>query len=172
MPPAKRASARPGSDNREENLSAQEVAAKEGARLPGADGHPGREESPPAAASERPGAPCLLRRPYRLRGRDSFQEVIAQGTPIRGRVGVVFLLPGKEAEEIRVGISVPARLGPAVKRNRIRRRLREAVRHLLPRLRPGIRLVIVARAGAASEEFPRLCRELESMLRRGSALGD
>lgn len=97
---------------------------------------------------------------------------MTRGTPVRSRVGVVFLLPVRAEEGIRVGISVPARLGPAVRRNRIRRRLREAMRRLLPRLRPGIRLVIVARAGAESEEFSRLCQELETMLRKGSVLGD
>ncbi len=113
----------------------------------------------------------MLKKPYRLKGRGSFQEVITRGNPVRGRLGVVFLLQGKE-ETPRVGISVPSRLGSAVRRNRIRRRLREAVRRLLPRLRAGTRLVIIAREAAEKEDFSRLCRELESMLKKGSVLGD
>jgi ribonuclease P protein component len=47
----------------------------------------------------------------------------------------------------RVGIAVSSKVGDAVVRNRVKRRLREAIRHELRRL-PEVDLVLVARASA------------------------
>jgi len=67
----------------------------------------------------------------------------------------------------RVGITVSTKLGGAVRRNRIRRRLREVYRLSLSRVAPGNDLVLVARGRAFDAPFPRLmaayercCREL------------
>ena len=68
----------------------------------------------------------------------------------------------------RLGLTVGTKLGKAVKRNRIRRRLREAYRLHEDRFRTGVDLVVVARARAAFVPF----RELErSLLRTADRLG-
>ncbi len=58
----------------------------------------------------------------------------------------------------RIGITVSAKLGKAVKRNRIRRRLREIYRLNETRFVPGTELVIVARGRAVTASY----RQLES----------
>ena len=55
--------------------------------------------------------------------------------------------PGKL---IRLGFSVSGRLGNAVVRNRIRRRLQALARGNLQRLRGGVDVVIIARKGAGT----------------------
>jgi ribonuclease P protein component len=55
--------------------------------------------------------------------------------------------PGIPGGVARVGLTVSSKVGGAVTRNRIRRRLREAVRLELARL-PAVDLVLVARASA------------------------
>jgi len=57
----------------------------------------------------------------------------------------------------RVGFTVSARLGHAVVRNRVRRRLREIYRLHEAELRPGTELVIVARGRSITAAY----RELE-----------
>ena len=56
----------------------------------------------------------------------------------------------------RLGITVSTKLGKAVVRNRIKRRLREVYRLSLPQLKPGYDVVLVGRARALDLPFPRL----------------
>ena len=55
--------------------------------------------------------------------------------------------PGISGGAARVGIAVSSKVGDAVVRNRVKRRLREAIRHELRQL-PEVDLVLVARASA------------------------
>ena len=78
-----------------------------------------------------------------------------------------------ELKEIRLSLNIgehdfATKVGHAVVRNRIRRRLREIYRLHEPGFRQGVSLVIVARARAASADYHRLetellkaCRQLE-----------
>jgi len=56
----------------------------------------------------------------------------------------------------RVGITVSKKLGHAVVRNRVRRRLREVYRLHEDRFQPGWDIVVVARSRAVTAEFTRL----------------
>jgi ribonuclease P protein component len=69
--------------------------------------------------------------------------------------------PGMGAVGARVGIAVSSKVGQAVVRNRIKRRLREAIRHELSSL-PAIDVVLVARPSAIRATVA----ELRSWLRR------
>jgi ribonuclease P protein component len=66
----------------------------------------------------------------------------------------------------RFGISTGRRLGGAVRRNRVRRRVREILRHLPNDTGHGWDVLIVARAAAADASFADLRRTLESLLVR------
>lgn len=73
-------------------------------------------------------------------------------------------------ERSRVGYSTGRRLGTAVVRNRIRRRLRAIVRGLSPRIEPGWDVLIVARPGAVEASYEQLAVALERLLRRAGVL--
>lgn len=71
------------------------------------------------------------------------------------------------ASEPRFGFTVTKKLGGAVVRNRIRRRLKAAVSLVAPGVaRPGCDYVIVARSSALDRAFADLKKDLERALQR------
>jgi ribonuclease P protein component len=67
----------------------------------------------------------------------------------------------------RVGFTVSKKIGNAVERNRVRRRLRETVRQVSEtRLRPGYDYVLIGRRGALDAPFRRMIADLEQALGR------
>ena len=72
---------------------------------------------------------------------------------------------------IRVGFTVSRKVGNAVVRNRVRRRLREAARLVIPgQARPDLDYVLVGRQAAIARDFAALAQELVEALKRLKAL--
>jgi ribonuclease P protein component len=71
-----------------------------------------------------------------------------------------------EAERPRFGFTVSKKVGKAVVRNRVRRRLKAAVRELLSSARAGFDYVIVARPVAAERAYADLKADLAEALAR------
>jgi ribonuclease P protein component len=68
---------------------------------------------------------------------------------------------------VRVGFTVSKKVGTAVERNRVRRRLKELVRRsAAPRLYGGHDYVLIGRRAALSLPFAQLIDEMEGALRR------
>lgn len=74
---------------------------------------------------------------------------------------------GDDDPVVRFGYTVTKKLGGAVVRNRIKRRLRAAVAEAAPgRVEPGCDYVVVARHAAATLPFARLLDQFETALVR------
>jgi ribonuclease P protein component len=98
----------------------------------------------------------------RLRRGADFRRVYSTGRRVEGRLLVVHVAPG-EAESSRLGFSVSTKVGNAVLRNRVRRRLREAARPLVAGVTDHLDVVVVARPGAAAASFAELASELREL---------
>lgn len=72
--------------------------------------------------------------------------------------------------ENRVGVTVSKKLGKAVVRNRVRRRLREVYRLHESRFLPGWDIVVVARRRAITATFPELTKAYLSLAQKAGIL--
>ncbi|MBX3578331.1 MAG: ribonuclease P protein component [Rhizobiaceae bacterium] len=100
-----------------------------------------------------------------LRKRAEFLAV-RRGEKRRGRLFLIEVLARGDAGEPRLGLTVTKKTGGAVERNRIRRRLREAVRtHAAGDMQPGNDYVIVARAEVLTAPFGQVKAELSRRFR-------
>jgi len=73
---------------------------------------------------------------------------------------------GTAAEPPRVAFSVGRTVGDAVTRNRVRRRLRVAVREHAPSLRGGAGYLVRAQPGAAESSYIELSNTLSAILQQ------
>lgn len=105
-----------------------------------------------------------------LKRRWQFEKVRREGKRLSGRFFHVNLLEIEEPAGVRVGIVVTRRFGNAVRRNRVRRRIRELVGKILPHLKPDHWLVVVARREADGAAFSDLETEWERLLHRTSVI--
>ncbi len=117
-----------------------------------------------------------FRRTQRLRSSMDFQRVRRRGRSMSGALLALgyspkpTISPGSPGNESRVGLSISKRVGTAVVRNLVKRRLRESIRRQWSRLAPGWDIVITARTGAAGATYDELNAELFRLLERARLL--
>ena len=94
---------------------------------------------------------------YTLKKNSDFRRLYAKGKSAATPYLVVYCRKNR-LDRNRVGYTVSTKLGHAVVRNRVRRRLREIVRLNAALVKPGYDLVLVARSRAVTAEYKQLER--------------
>ncbi|MBN8531157.1 MAG: ribonuclease P protein component [Alphaproteobacteria bacterium] len=117
--------------------------------------------------------------PRTLKKRSQFLEAAAKGKKAFARSLLLQALPVEgsktltdaDASSLLVGFTTSKKLGNAVMRNRIRRRLRAAVAHILPRhAAPGYAYVVIGRQGSQDVPFTHITDDLLWALKKTSCL--
>ena len=108
----------------------------------------------------------------RLRAASEFSRVREQGVSRAGKYVIVNAFQLPEGGPWRSGIITSRKVGRAVDRNLVRRRLRQIIRATVPSLRPGLWIVTVARQAAVRAEFSDLQQDWLRTLRRTGILQD
>lgn len=150
----------------QENLSAQEALPEEGARVSRPDVDPRRRPRAQAqtaqgslASDARAGA---VNKSFRLRKTAEFERVRAERRTAGDRLLRV-QVRGNHLGHPRVGISASKRVGCAVQRNLVRRRLLMAVAAEMPRLE-AVDFVVIPSPQGARSPFPALVASLRNSL--------
>jgi ribonuclease P protein component len=100
-------------------------------------------------------------RQRRLRSASDIARLRRQGQPFHHRLAVLLIQPNEQADS-QIGFSVGKRIGPAVTRNRVKRRLREATRLQMAHVQPGWNCLFIARPATANASYA----ELETAVRQ------
>ncbi|HEY4009547.1 MAG TPA: ribonuclease P protein component [Acidobacteriaceae bacterium] len=109
---------------------------------------------------------------FRLRKHADYQRVYKAGRKQFGRQMAYFFAlrdaaaaAHSDTEGPRIGLTVPKALGKAVARNRIKRRLREAVRAALPLLSAPVDVILHPKRTVLDADFTLIQREVETIFR-------
>jgi ribonuclease P protein component len=101
----------------------------------------------------------------RLTDSPEFERVYRQGTAYRGKLFSVHAFPNEHGTP-RLGLSVSRKVGNAVTRNAVRRRLREVFQLCISGMSENLDIVVSAKPAAAGATFEELREEFSKSLGR------
>lgn len=112
-----------------------------------------------------------MNRSYSLKRNKEFQRVYRTGKSQGSKTVVLVHNRGRQGA-LRVGFSVSKKVGNAVVRNRVKRRMREAFRLMLSDVARGHNLIFIARETAANESFLGLSKTIAYLMRKADLFID
>lgn len=107
-----------------------------------------------------------MQRKYSLKKNAQFKYVYRRGTSSGSREMVLLYT---RSSTLKIGFSVGKKIGGAVVRNRVKRRLRAAVDPVIPRMKSGL-YIFIARNPAVDSDFANLRKSVIYMLKKQNLL--
>jgi ribonuclease P protein component len=128
--------------------------------------------SPPRVTGDPPAVPASTPRRGRLTKAAEFDAVTQLGRSVGGRYLTLRYRAAEGGSQARIGYAVPRKVGGAVDRNLVKRRLREAIAHHEDLLMPATDYVLIARPGLAAateaQGFEWMSEQVAELLRAAS----
>ena len=90
-----------------------------------------------------------MRKAYRVKKEKEFQKVFQTGQSFANRKFVVYVLP-KDQPHFRVGISVGKKIGNAVARNAVKRKIRASIFDMKDMINPNLDFIVIARPSVSN----------------------
>jgi len=107
----------------------------------------------------------MLGREFRITATQEYNNIYRNGKKFPGKF-VILYVADNELGHNRYGIVTSTKVGKAVVRNRIKRRLRDLVRKMDLNIKPGHDLVLVVRQHAGSADYQQLEKDLSMVIRK------
>jgi|SRR5690625_710329 len=107
-----------------------------------------------------------MRKAYRVKSEKDFQKVFHEGESKANRQFVVYKLPKEGQKHFRVGISVGKKIGNAVKRNQVKRRIRHALMELSKEhtFEQSLDFIVIARNPVTNMDYTEIKKSLTHVL--------
>ncbi|MGM0122671.1 ribonuclease P protein component [Enterococcus sp. AZ194] len=106
-----------------------------------------------------------MKKAYRVKKEREFQKVFQEGTSFANRRFVVYRLDKPNQKHFRVGISVGKKIGNAVERNSVKRKIRASLFELKERINPELDFIVIARPLTNELPSKELLSNLEHVLK-------
>ncbi len=110
-----------------------------------------------------------MKRRFRLTRATDFKRVRRFGRSYAHPLIVLVTLPSEEMT-VQVGVAASRSVGKAVDRNRAKRRIRSAVEGVFSQIRPGWKIIILARKPIITVEFIEIKATLAKLLKEAGLL--
>lgn len=107
----------------------------------------------------------IMRKSYRVKKESEFQRVFNQGASFANRRFVVYFIEKPEQPHFRVGLSVGKKVGNAVTRNAVKRKIRASIYQMKDQLRSDIDFIVIARASCADLPSAEIYSNLKHVLK-------
>ena len=111
----------------------------------------------------------MLSKRNRLTKRGSFTYVYKKGKVVKNQFFVFYYL---SSTGLRAGFSVNNKIGKAVKRNKIKRRMRAAFRTMIPQIKASGQMIFLCRNAIISATYEEILHEMTNVLRKAELLRD
>ncbi len=108
-----------------------------------------------------------MNRKYSLKKNKEFNYVYRKGKSVANRYLVLVYLKRK-TDDLKVGFSVSKKIGKAVVRNQVRRRLKEALRQVMDEVSPNTLMVLIARPGITELDFKAVQQNVKHILKKAA----
>ncbi len=100
-----------------------------------------------------------------LRRKKEFRYTYRAGKSCGGRL-LSLVYAKNRGKQPKIGFSVSKKIGNAVTRNRVKRRMREAITPLIPQIKGGMNLIFIARDSMIDAPFLSIREQMLSQLMR------
>jgi ribonuclease P protein component len=110
----------------------------------------------------------LLAKANRITRGADYKATVRRGTRFTAPNTVTYIRTDPDSAVVRFGFIVGKTVGTAVRRNRVRRRLKAASYELLPELQPGADVVVRALPASANAEWATLHEEISRAVSKGN----
>ena len=105
-----------------------------------------------------------MKKSFRVKREKDFKAIFKDGTSFANRKFVVYQLENQQ-NHFRVGLSVSKKLGNAVTRNQIKRRIRHILQSVKGSLAEHVDFVVIARKGVETLEYAEMEKNLLHVLK-------
>lgn len=111
-----------------------------------------------------------MQKRLRLRKKEDFAKVFKHGKAAANHQFVVYVRHSPAAEKFRFGVSASKKIGNAVVRNRMRRRIKEIVRQMEPIVKPRVDIVCIVRKPAVELDHAALKKSIAHVFKRADLI--
>ena len=105
-----------------------------------------------------------MKKNFRVKREKDFKAIFKEGTSFANRKFVIYRLENKQ-KHFRVGLSVSKRLGNAVTRNQIKRRIRHILQNARGEISEDVDFVVIARNGVEALGYAEMEKNLLHVLK-------